>query len=190
MQGAQVWSLVRELWSHKLHGTAKKEAQYDLLDSYCWVRVKHNKQMNLWLEKWPLRGLQRKYKRTEDGHVTLNRMEESQGGFPGGDAAYLAYYCKSTVLGIQWMESHAQRHSDRETLACSKHAGSPGNHAWKQLDLQICSSGPAEGTDLRGIHRQISSLGNVIPGLSHQEILTKVPCFPRECRCWHQDGVG
>ena len=64
--------------------------------------------MNLWLEKWPLRGLQRKYKRTEDGHVTQNRMEESQGAFPGGDAAYLAYYCKSTVLGIQWAESHAQ----------------------------------------------------------------------------------
>ena len=64
--------------------------------------------MNLWLEKCPLRGLQRKYKRTEDGHVTQNRIEESQGGFPGRDAAYLAYYCKSTVLGIQWTESHAQ----------------------------------------------------------------------------------
>ena len=62
-------------------------------------------------------------------------------------------------------------------------------HGKKWLDLQICSSGPAVGTDPRGINKQISSLGNVIPGLSHQEILTKVPCFPRECRYWHQDGA-
>ena len=46
------------------------------------------------------------------------------------------------------------------------HTGSPGNHEREQLDLQICNSGLTVDTDLRGINRQISSLGNVIPGLS------------------------
>lgn len=58
------------------------------------------------------------------------------------------------------------------------HAGSPGNRAWKQLVLQICNLVLATGTELRGIHRQISSLGNVMPGLSLWENAY-----------WHQDGV-
>lgn len=48
----------------------------------------------------------------------------------------------------------------------------------KQLGLQICSLVWVVGIYLRGMSRQISFLGNVIPGLPLLELLAKVPCFP------------
>ena len=40
--------------------------------------------MTLFLEKHALGSLLKEYRRTENGHVTQHRMEESQGGLPEG----------------------------------------------------------------------------------------------------------
>lgn len=57
--------------------------------------------MTLFLEKHALGSLLKAYRRTENGHVTQHRMEESQGGLPGGDAASVVYSYKSMVLGVE-----------------------------------------------------------------------------------------
>ena len=114
-------------------------------------------------------------------------MQESQEAFLEEMLLTLHILVHPQCWGYSGTERCARWLSDR-AWHVQGHAGSPGNHAWKQLVIQICNSGLAVGTDLRGINRQIS-LGNVMPGLSLWEPLEKVPCFPRECRYWHQDGA-
>ena len=45
--------------------------------------------------------MQRSWKNTGDEDVTQERVEECQGGLPGGDAAHIAYSNKSKVLRVE-----------------------------------------------------------------------------------------
>ena len=96
--------------------------------------------MTLFLEKHALGSLLKAFRRTENGHVTQHRMEESQGGLPGGDAVSVVYSYKSMVLGVElkgkpcsmiwwWRAWHVQ-----------KYTGNSGPCAWKEVarhtDLQ------------------------------------------------------
>ena len=68
-------------------------------------------------------------------------MEESQRGLPRGDAAYIAYSNKFKVLRVESEGKGAQCPGGREPGKFKDAQGSPQNHAWKQLDTLICSSG-------------------------------------------------
>lgn len=76
--------------------------------------------MTLFLEKHALGSLLKAYRRTENGHVTQHRMEESQGGLPGGDAASVVYSYKSMVLGGRVKGNAMFNDLVVESLACSK----------------------------------------------------------------------
>ena len=84
--------------------------------------------------------MQRGWKRTRDEDITQERVEECQGGLPGGDAAHIAYSNKSKVLRVESLGKVCLVYRWQSVRKVQGHTGKvmePCMEAARSTDLQL-----------------------------------------------------
>lgn len=137
--------------------------------------------MTLFLEKHALGSLLKEYRRTENGHVTQHRMEESQGGLPGGDAASVVYSYKSMVLGVELKGKPCSMIWWQRAWHVQNYTGNSGPHAWKEV---------ARSTDLQLRVGLWIQMWRVSADNYHPSEIFLGSSSHWECKTWHQGGIG
>ena len=84
--------------------------------------------------------MQRGWKRTGDEDINQERVEECQGGLPGGDAGHIAYSNKSKVLRVEPLGKVCSVSRWQSTRKVQGHTGKsmePCMEAARSTDLQL-----------------------------------------------------